>query len=748
MGSGLPSRPSPPMSRSSNEPGSRVDRSSDGGAQGPVERVHPAVPADQAGRAAGAPARLVRGQDRPQPGPARRRLGRLRHPGRLLVAAAHRRLPGGRLHPARLRRPRRRPPPALPLPPRQRPGGPSPRQPAHRDQLRLVGPQAQRPPHQPQPRGPGPRHQHHRAGLHRRPGQRQVWAGPADRPPPGLAVLPPAAPGSSPPAPGQPQSHPPGLGPSQHRRGAAAPDPCRRLPHGPGAGAVAAAGGRLRGRPAGAVRPVPGLFVRSQPQGHAHPHRRRSAGLPAPPGADLAQRAGEPDGGPRVGRAELPDRAPPVPQHAQAQPAPRPAPDPGLLPAPRPPLHRGLPVRLLRPGHPPPPHRRRTTTTRGGRMTAHARLARDDGTSMRDTQSRVPVRTIAATIGMVLLTAAVLLLGWEVRRVLTWIVVAALLAIILGPLVDLTERRLHLRRALATLLVFLVALIALSGRLTVFIRPLASEGPQFIDRVPGYVEQARTGRGPVGRLVRRYNLDEYLQRNQARLRESANRLTTPALGVLRSIFSTVVALVTIVVLTFLMVLQGPNLLSGWLSALPQRRQERVRRVAADCAKAVTGYMTGNLVISIIAGTVTYIVLWIMGVPYRGVVALFVGFADLIPLVGATLGAVVAIAVAALHSLPAAIVVLVVFVVYQQLENHVLQLVSILIGVELFGFLGALLAIPVAGVLHVIGRDLYDSYRGRLKPEPTTGTDEIPLTQPRPPEPGGQQPRDVTATTHR
>jgi predicted PurR-regulated permease PerM len=153
----------------------------------------------------------------------------------------------------------------------------------------------------------------------------------------------------------------------------------------------------------------------------------------------------------------------------------------------------------------------------------------------------------------------------------------------------------------------------------------------------------------------------------------------------------------------------------------------------------------------------------MGVPYRGVVALFVGFADLIPLVGATLGAVVAVAVAALHSLPAAIVVLVVFVVYQQLENHVLQpvimsrtvelsaltvLVSILIGVELFGFLGALLAIPVAGVVHVIGRDLYDGYRGRLKPDPTTGTDQIPVSQPRPPEPGDQQPHDVTATQHR
>jgi predicted PurR-regulated permease PerM len=396
-------------------------------------------------------------------------------------------------------------------------------------------------------------------------------------------------------------------------------------------------------------------------------------------------------------------------------------------------------------------------------MTTDARLAREDGTTMLNSQPRVPIRTIAATIGMVLLTAVVLLLGWEVRRVLTWIVVAALLAIILGPLVDIVQRRLHLRRVLATLLVFLVALVALAGILTVFIRPLASEGPQFIDRVPGYVQQARTGRGPVGRLVQRYNLDEYVQRNQARLRESANRLTTPALGVLRSIFSTVVALVTIFVLTFLMVLQGPKLLASWIAALPERRQERVRRVAADCTKAVTGYMTGNLLISVIAGAATYIVLWIMGVPYKGVVALFVGFADLIPLVGATLGAVIAIAVAALHSLPAAIVVLVFFIVYQQLENHVLQpvimartvelsaltvLVSILIGIELFGFLGALLAIPVAGILHVIGRDLYDGYRGRLKPDPTTGTDEIPVSQPQPLEPGEQPPRDITSDVHR
>jgi predicted PurR-regulated permease PerM len=212
-----------------------------------------------------------------------------------------------------------------------------------------------------------------------------------------------------------------------------------------------------------------------------------------------------------------------------------------------------------------------------------------------------------------------------------------------------------------------------------------------------------------------------------------------------------------------MVLQGPTLVASWLAALPERRQEHVRRVAADCSRAVVGYMTGNLLISVIAGTLTYIVLWIMGVPYKGVVALFVGFADLIPLVGATLGAIVAVGVAALHSLPAAIVALVFFIVYQQAENHLLQpvimsrtvqlnalavLVSVLIGVELFGFLGALLAIPVAGVISVISRDLYDSYRGHPKPEPTIGEDQVPVSSPDAPDRSDQHPRPAGSTDSR
>jgi predicted PurR-regulated permease PerM len=154
-------------------------------------------------------------------------------------------------------------------------------------------------------------------------------------------------------------------------------------------------------------------------------------------------------------------------------------------------------------------------------------------------------------------------------------------------------------------------------------------------------------------------------------------------------------------------------------------------------------MFGNVLISLIAGVATYLFLRIVGVPYAEVIALFVAFCDLIPLVGATLGAIPTIGLAFLHSTPAGIAAVIFYVVYQQFENHFLQvtimsrsvdvnplavLVSVLAGVELFGFVGALLAIPAAGIIQVIVRNLYDERRGRLKPVPTVGADERPVTE--------------------
>jgi predicted PurR-regulated permease PerM len=356
-------------------------------------------------------------------------------------------------------------------------------------------------------------------------------------------------------------------------------------------------------------------------------------------------------------------------------------------------------------------------------------------------QSPVPWRTIGATIAMVLATLIALYLARELAKIIIWLVVAGFFAVILSPSIEFFVVRARMRRGLATMLVFLLGAGLLAGMMYAFIRPIVDQGQRFADDFPQFVEDAREGRGSVGTLVKRYDLDKWVEDNQENLKQAAQDLGTVALKNVGRAAGFLFAAVTILVLTFLMLLEGPGIQQGFLNVLPERHRERVRRVANDASRAVTGYMFGNLVISVIAGTASYIFLWIAGVPFKEVLGLWVAFADLIPLVGATLGAVPAVAVAFLHSVPAGIAAVIFFIVYQQFENHVLQvtvmsrtvdinpllvLVSVLIGVELLGFGGALLAIPAAGVLQVIVRDLWDEHRGRLKEVPTIGADEVPL----------------------
>ena len=353
----------------------------------------------------------------------------------------------------------------------------------------------------------------------------------------------------------------------------------------------------------------------------------------------------------------------------------------------------------------------------------------------------VPVRTILATIGLVLATVVLLVMVQKLARILGLLVVAGFFGVVLTPAVDFLERR-GMRRSLSTMVVFLIGLGLLSGMLAAFIQPIVREVNGFIDDFPEFVENAKNGRGPIGRLVTRFNIDQYIEDNQDRWEQSLRNAGAPALEVARSVASGFFAFLTILVLTFLMVLEGPKLTSSVLKLVAPAQRERVRLVAADCAKAVTGYMAGNLAISVVAGISTFVFLSIAGVPFAGVLGLWVAFADLIPLVGATLGAIPTVGVAFLASPGKGIAALIFYVIYQQFENHILQptimsrtvdlnplavLVSVLIGVELFGILGALLAIPVAGILQVIARNLYDENLGHWKEEPTVGTEEVPIS---------------------
>jgi predicted PurR-regulated permease PerM len=322
--------------------------------------------------------------------------------------------------------------------------------------------------------------------------------------------------------------------------------------------------------------------------------------------------------------------------------------------------------------------------------------------------------------------------------------IALFFTVALYPAVDIVQRRITGgRRSLATLLVFLIVVLVLGGLLAAFAVPLATQGTELAGQLPGIIADAKAGRGPVGGLLTRTNALQLVQNNEERIRAFATGLGTPALNLVRSLGTGIVAAVTIFVLAYLAVLEGPKVVDGTLALFSPQRAERIRRVTRDCAKTVTGYITGNLLISAICGVLTYAVLKFSGVGFAALIALFVAIADLIPLVGATLGAVVACIAAFLHSVPAGIAAVIFFIIYQQLENHLLQpiifartvklnplavLIAILLATELAGILGALLAIPIAGIIQVVLRDVWDHRRGAPKSEPTVGENRVPVDE--------------------
>jgi len=356
-------------------------------------------------------------------------------------------------------------------------------------------------------------------------------------------------------------------------------------------------------------------------------------------------------------------------------------------------------------------------------------------------------RRIASGTAVAISVALLFFLGFRalqsLSRILAFLAVALFFTVVLTPAVDYLQHRVKMRRGVATAIVFVVGFSLLGGMGYAFVRPILDQGQKFADDLPHIVDDAQKGKGPIGHIVKRYKVDKYVKDNKAQLQKNIKNLGTPAFGVVKSIFNGVFALVTVLVLTVLMLMQGPNLSRTTLMLIPDPHRERVRRVAKDAGRAVSGYMAGNLLISLISGIAVFVFLKIAGVPYAEVWALWVAFADLIPLVGATLGAIPTIAFAFLHSTTAGIAGIIFFIAYQQFENHVIQvsimartvkvnpltvLVSVLVGVQLFGLLGALLAIPAAGVIQVIARDSWDYRQARLKPEPTVGADETPISE--------------------
>jgi predicted PurR-regulated permease PerM len=316
------------------------------------------------------------------------------------------------------------------------------------------------------------------------------------------------------------------------------------------------------------------------------------------------------------------------------------------------------------------------------------------------------------------------------RQVITWILIALFFALALNPLVEFFQRSGVRRRGMAIGLTYLVVLGAFAALGATFVPILVENVRDFVDAVPGYVDDLTEGRGRLGFLEREYQIVDRVE--DAVAEGGASRIlgvSGTALSVTKGVITVIVAAITIAVLTFFMLLEGPGWLERFFALLPPESQTRWRNVGRQIYRTVGGFVSGALLIAVVAGVTSSILLTILDVPYAIALGLLVAILDLIPLAGATIAAVLITTIAFLSSsVLVGVIVLVYFIVYQQVENHVLYpaiysrtvqlsplaiLIAVLVGASLAGVLGALVAIPVAGAIQVVLVDYLQYRRDRL-----------------------------------
>jgi predicted PurR-regulated permease PerM len=339
------------------------------------------------------------------------------------------------------------------------------------------------------------------------------------------------------------------------------------------------------------------------------------------------------------------------------------------------------------------------------------------------------VVSVATVILLLDLNAALILGLWVLRNILVYAIIAFFFTLLLTPATRFLRRR-GLSHGGATLLVFLVGVLVVIGLVYLFTEPLVTSARHFGEQIPTLVREAKKGHGPLGRLVYRLHLQKYLSEGSTKFTSQLTKVLTPAtaFSVGAAAVSTLITIVTIGILTFFTMLEAPKMWRGFLTLFQLSTADRLHRVVDESIRSVTGYMLGNAATSVIAGIITGVTLQILGVPFALLLGVFVALVDLLPLVGGLLAGVPVVVIAVIHSVPAGITMLIVFLVYQQVENHLLNpvimsrtvqlnpfwvLIAVLVGATLGGrvagglgtFVGALVGIPVGGAVQVIVREL-------------------------------------------
>jgi predicted PurR-regulated permease PerM len=351
-------------------------------------------------------------------------------------------------------------------------------------------------------------------------------------------------------------------------------------------------------------------------------------------------------------------------------------------------------------------------------------------------------RSIVRVVLIVVCVAIILYLLFLLRKPIGWLLIAIFLALALAPPVRWLETKMSRGLAIAVVYIGLLAVPVLL--IALIVPPLITEANNFAENVPAYardVTQFVEDNERLRNLNRDYDITGQLEKEAeklpGRLGGAAGTLRDVGFGIVSSAF----ALITILVLAAFMLGSGRRWTEAAINLRPPSERDRLHRSLDHMAKAVGGYVAGALTIALIAGLATYVVLLILGVPFRAPLAVIAGLFSLIPLVGATIAAVLIGVVTLFENFPTATIIWVIWaIVYQQVENHVIQpqiqkrtvnvhpfvtIVAVLFGSSLLGVLGALVAIPVAASIQILVREWVDLRTLTIKPKE-------PEQEPRPP----------------
>lgn len=321
----------------------------------------------------------------------------------------------------------------------------------------------------------------------------------------------------------------------------------------------------------------------------------------------------------------------------------------------------------------------------------------------------------------------------RVTHVLTLIFISGFLALALNPVVGWLRRRLHLKsRVRATALAYLLVVAFLVGFFTLVIPPLVSQTRDFIKDAPRTVSNFQNQDSSVARTAKRYHIDEKLSQVARDFTSHYGNFGTAVLDTGKRVVEAVVSFFVVLVLTFMMLVEGPMWVKLYLGTLVESQRKRQSRLLGRMYKAVSGFVNGQVILAAVAGSFAFIALEIASrvidvninaLALAGIVAVF----GVIPLFGNPIAATLVVLASLLNSVTLGVVMAIYFVIYFFVENHTFQpylqaklneltalmvFIAALIGVGFGGILGAIIAIPAATTIKIMLEDHFERRQGR------------------------------------